>query len=94
VAGQSKSAQQGFDDGYHKGANAAMDFGKIFGELIGISRLERNDRSKEVQDLINEGRKISEKLAKMEQDGLAEYQAKCKELINAILGREGNVVKE
>ena len=80
VDGQSASAQRGFDQGYRQGAEAGLKFGETLGQLIGISKLKSDTETKrEVDELIKEGGRLSEKVLKP--DEIEEFQRKCKSVI-------------
>lgn len=67
IAGQSKSAQEGFDAGYRKGAATAIEFGKILGQVIGVSHLQfGKELQMEVDNLIKEGWRLSELAGKQQ----------------------------
>jgi hypothetical protein len=58
-----------------------MEFGRVLGTLIGISKMDEKRRG-EIEKLIFEGWKVSES-GKMED--ILDYQGRCKEIIDGIL---------
>lgn len=65
VAGQSDSAQRGFDEGYRTGAEKALEVGKVLGEMMGLARLNLETAvQEEVDSLVREGQLLLPTLAK------------------------------
>jgi len=83
VAGQSDSAQRGFDEGYRRGAEKALEVGRVLGEVMGIARLKLDEsRQAEVDGLVKEGQRLLPTLGKGQSGADVDvYLARCQEII-------------
>jgi hypothetical protein len=82
VAGQSDSAQRGFDEGYRRGAEKALEVGRVLGEMMGTSRLRLDEsRQAEVDGLVKEGQRLLPTLGKGQPNAdIDAYLARCREI--------------
>jgi len=82
VAGQSDSAQRGFDEGYRRGAEKALEVGKVLGKMMGIARLNLEaSRQAEVDGLVKEGQRLLPTMGKGQSSAEVDaYLARCQEI--------------
>ena len=86
MAGQSKSAQEGFDKGYREGADYALQFGEALGKMIGLSKLELNSGPREeVESLVHEGNRLSQDVGKdLSKEVIEDYLRKCEDVTTTL----------
>jgi len=87
TAGQSHSAQEGFDSGHLKGAQLGIQFGRILGSLMGLQKLDFNERLHgELEGLIKEARELSEELGKggVAKDVIESFEKRSKVVVTKV----------